>query len=209
MLDPRMQEFHRLVEEQRYREARGILETENLDQEVIEKWSVWLEELQRAERVMMGVASDKRKPVKQRQDAGEIGAIFGQFTAVCLTTTILAALITYALTTPDFIAQIILVISVVIAGFLGWIRLARQLLPDSHGEMGIFVAFGLLFYLLTSGIPFRYYFQPPTAFIVTALALVFPLAATLSWQVGGWLGKNMAQGIWRLTHPDADELKKG
>ncbi|HEX2620025.1 MAG TPA: hypothetical protein VHL11_07755, partial [Phototrophicaceae bacterium] len=93
MLDPRMQEFHRLVEEQRYREARGILETEDIDPEVAEKWTVWLEELQRAERVMVGVASDKRNPVQKRQASGEIGAIFGQLITVGLTLTVAVALI--------------------------------------------------------------------------------------------------------------------
>lgn len=209
MLDPRMQEFHRLVEEERYREARGILETEAIDPAVIEKWSTWLEELQRAERVMVGVASDKRKPLQQQQASGEIGALFGQLIGVGLTTGVLLALITYGLTTPDFIAQVALIVVAVVGGFLGWLRLARQLLPDSQGEVGIFVTFGLLFYLFTSGIPFRYYYEPPTSFIVAALALILPLAATLSWQGGGWLGKTLAQFIWRLSHPETDELKKG
>ncbi|MBC8171881.1 MAG: hypothetical protein H7X77_09415, partial [Anaerolineae bacterium] len=172
-------------------------------------WSIWLEELQRAERVMVGVASDKRKPIQQQQASGEIGALFGQLIGVGLTTVVLLFCITYVLTTPDFVAAVSLIAVAVIGGFLGWIRLARQLLPDSQGEVGIFVTFGLLFYLITSGIPFRYYTDPPTPYLLAALALIFPLAAIVSWQGGGWVGKNLAQFIWRLTHADEEELKQG
>ncbi len=210
MTDQRMQAFHRLVAEQRYREALGVLETaDDLDPQVVEKWSRWLADLQHEERLLVGVASDKRKPAERQQATGELGQLFGQVGGLLVMTAGMVLFAAAALTTPNFLLGSGLIIALLVAGYPGWVRLTQAWFPQTSGVPGIVVTFALLFYVLTSGVPLVYYPTLPLDYVLAALALLLPAVIPVGWQVGGRFGKALAVALARLLFPPAtDEPRK-
>lgn len=196
----KLEAFHQLVAEERYREARGILETEqDIDPEVAEKWQRWLADLHHEERLQAGVAPDlkKRNPDRALED---LGRMVGGTAAVVASAIPLWLLVVNVLTyeTASYMKGGFFLLAALILGYVGWQRAARLISPEHHFLVGAALNFGLLIYLLTSGIPGWYYYDPvPFGYLAAAFALVFPACAYAVY----WLGEHAGLGIVRLSRP--------
>jgi hypothetical protein len=92
-----------------------------------------------------------------------------------------------------------------IFGYLGWQRAARLISPQHSFGVGAVINFGLLIYLLTSGIPGLYFYDPvPFGYLAAAFALVFPACAYASY----WVGEHAGLGAVRLRRGLLDDEKK-
>lgn len=179
--------FHALVAEERYREARGILETEDLPPQTVEKWTAWLDELHRDERRLQGVLTDDKKVPK-----GQSYALLVQVNLSLLASIFIGIrlwglvefVFTYETATPVYGGFFLL--AGVILGFLGWRHLAMWFSPNSGIIIGAFVMMILLGIVLSSGMPSWYYYEPPVHYLIAGFALIFPYPVILCWQGIGW-----------------------
>jgi hypothetical protein len=184
--------FHQLVAEERYREARGVLETESVDPQVAEKWLQWLDELQHEDRVLMGVASDKTK-----QDASRSLRQLGQYTGGVLAGTLMVlpawALVIFIFDSFNVVLAGLFLFVGLVFSFLGWRRLLTMLIPENAMLASALLSGGLLAFMLTSRLPLWFYYDPPIQYVVAGLAMIVPYMAYLGWLVGGWIGSKVAE----------------
>lgn len=190
MSDKAMREVYQLIEEERYREAREILETEDVDAEVRDKWLRWMHDLHHEERVMAGVRSDKAKANSQRvhQSQEELGGFVGGTLMAATASIMTVLLISAVFTTPSIVlAAWTLAVGVVI-GLVGWLRLGN-LIHAVHGNMiAVFVFMFLMIYILSSGLPMMHYYQVPVNYVAAMSLLLLPGVGGISWDAGTWLG---------------------
>lgn len=191
-------EFHKLVEEERYREARGVLETEDIEPEIVEKWLAWLDDLQREERLQMGVESDKAKENPARSLA-QIGQMIGGTAAAMLMVLPAWALVMFTFASFHSVVAGLFLLTGLIFGFLGWRRVLNLFIPE-HAMLGAaLLSAGLFVFVVSSGLPLWFYYDPPVHYLLAAFALVFPYMAYMSWLAGGWMGTKVT-GL--LTPPE-------
>lgn len=201
MSDRAMREVYQLIEEERYREAREILETEKIDPAVREKWLTWLHELHREDRVQAGVMSDKAKANRLRAEAA-FAEVWGFVVATALVIVIgfaVALYAAFALTNPSPLFSGLLLAAGLVFGHIGWQHIANTISTDHGMLISSIVVVMLTVYLLTSGVPFFYYYEVPLNHTLTAFALIFPGAGTLAWQPGYKIGAVIARLIQWLT----------
>lgn len=194
-MNKKLDEFHRLVANGRYREARGILEAEpDIPPQVAEKWLLWLDELHRDEWTQVGVVSDlkKRDPARARDDMFRMvgGTLLVVPAGVGLWLVVNFVLTFETASTP--LGAFFLLASLLL-GYVGW-QWAALLVAPRHGFLiGAGVTGALLVYLLTSGIPMWYFYEPPHPYLLAAFALLAPAVGYSAWRIGARLGLGVAR----------------
>jgi hypothetical protein len=179
--------FHALVAQERYREARGILETEDLPPQTVEKWLAWLDALHYEERLLHGVASDKKAAAHPQSLRRLLHVTLTMLVGVVLAVPvwqIVGIVFTYESTSP--IHGGIFLFAGMVLGFLGWRDLAGWLSPDNGLLIGAFVMLGLLGITLTSGMPTWFYYEPPVHYLLVGFALLFPYPVVMCSKLIGW-----------------------
>ena len=182
--------FHELVAAQRYREARGILETEgDIPPDVAQKWLDWLDALHYEERLKAGVGLDAKKQDPDRaaaQMARGTGGIIFIIIAALLLWLIIIDVFTYE-TTSEFKGFMFLAVSFGV-GYMGW-EWVGHLFDENHkAAIGGIAAAIFIIYLLTSGFPMWYYYEPPLKYLLAAFALMLPGTAFVAFRVGELVG---------------------
>lgn len=197
----KLDEFHRLVAEGKYRAARGVLETEtDISPAVAQKWLTWLEALHHDEWIQAGATPDlkKRDPDRARRELGKmIGGTIAVIIAAVLLWLIVNRVMTYE--TAHVPTGAVFLLLALISGYLGWQRAGVWIAPQHSFIAGGIVAAALLIYLLTSGFPMWYFYEPPLTYRLAAFLLVAPGAGLIVYRAGAWLGLRVV----RLLHPDA------
>jgi hypothetical protein len=195
-MDEKLDEFHRLVADGRYREARGILEVEpDISPQVAEKWLLWLDELHHDEWVQAGVASDLKKRDPQRA-LGEMGKMIGGTLALIPAGVALWLLVKQVMTfeTTSRTGAVFFLLVSLILGYLGWQWVTSVVVPERSFFVGAGITGGLLVYLLTSRFPMWFFYDPPLTYLLAAFALLAPAAGYAAFRVGAGLGL----GVTRL-----------
>lgn len=191
-----LKQFHKLVREERYREARGILETaEDIDERTAEKWTTWLHELHADEWQQVGETNDKAKLVRNPHKARiDLTMMFGALMGVGLTISLLLALIFVIMSTPNVYLLSLLMLCTIVVGAYGWYRAATTF-SDNHGTLiGGFIGTSLTALLLSSGMPIVYYPDgPPVHYLLSAFLLLLPVSGYLSWHAGEQFGKFLGE----------------
>lgn len=196
-----MREVYQLIQEERYREAREVLETESIEDEVREKWLRWMADLHREERVMAGVLSDKTKANAEReiQAEEEIGGFIAGTLLTLVAGLLASLLIAIVFTTPSIWFGGWMLVGGVVLGFIGWQRVGH-LLNETHGAaIGVVAFMSLMVYVMSSGIPVMYYYEIPVNYVAAMAFLVLPGVAGISWSAGTWLGTRAARLRRKLT----------
>lgn len=185
--------MHQLIAEERYREAREILETEpDISPDVADKWLKWLEELHLDERRAAGVeALTKKAPQVQQETPLSTG--------IATTLVVVLAIIAWmaahhAIATQSMAYKSMFMFIGLVLGVYGWNRTAAKFTPSHHFEAG--AAIGLsLFILLISGarVIFVYFPDPPFRFVVLGFLLIYPALAVWGWSLGTWIGTQIEQ----------------
>ncbi len=192
----KLDEFHRLVANGDYREARGILESEtDIPPKVAEKWRLWLDELHREEWAQAGVVSDAKKQDPERA-LGHVGRMIGGMVALIPASVglwlLVEALLTYRSASTS--GGAVFLLAALVAGTLGWQRAAAIISPTRQSFIaGVAITLALVIYLVTSGFPMWFYYEPPLSYRLAAFALVAPALAYLSYNLGGWLGEHVTR----------------
>jgi hypothetical protein len=198
-MDEKLDEFHRLVADGRYREARGILETEpDIPPQVAEKWLLWLNELHHDEWVKAGIVSDLKKRDPERA-LGEIGKMIGGTLALIPAGVALWLLVNHVLTleTASVAKGAFFLLLSLLLGYAGWQWAASAVVPKHSFVVGAGVSGLLLVYVLTSGIPMWYFHEPPQTYLLAAFALLAPAVSYAAYRVGAWVGLGFARLIHR------------
>lgn len=180
--------FHALVAEERYREARGILETEDLPPQTIEKWTTWLDALHHEERLLHGVATDKKKVPRYQTQTLYLHIILASVASAAISVPvwkIVQFVFTYE--TASLLYGGIFMLAAVILGFLGWRYLGAWVNPKNGTFIGAFIMLILMGITLTSGMPAWYHYEPPFRYLLVGFALVYPGLAILCWEGVGWV----------------------
>ena len=185
-----LDEFHRLVAAEQYRDARGILESEpDVDPDVADKWLNWLDELHTAERIQVGIDADakKRDPTRAKH---LLAQHIGGTVAAVLGSVILWFVVVVVLThdTSSIAGGGIFLLVGLTGGFVGWQYGARFISPRHHLVIGGVISFGLLLYLLSSGIPMWYFYDPPLHYLIAGFLLLAPATAYLAYRLGSGVG---------------------
>ncbi len=167
MMPNALQEFHQAVDEERYRDAREILLTGDIEPEAREKWLMWLDALHRDEWRLAGVLPEKKHLEAASPDTRRLVAgLAGLFLAGVVT----AVVCTLLFTVPNVIFQVGGLLLVLVSGVWGWNRLMaaelRAVMPVAVLLLGG--------YILSSGAPLYYYFEPQWNYTLAAFALAFP-----------------------------------
>jgi hypothetical protein len=189
-MDEKLDEFHRLVADGRYREARGILEAEpDIPPQVAEKWLLWLDELHHDEWVQAGVVSDLKKRNPERVRA-EMGKMIGGTLAAIPAGVALWLLVIHVMTleTATMPGGAFFLLVALILGYVGWQWAASVVVPQHSFVVGAGIAGLLLVYLLTSGIPMWYFHEPPLTYLLAAFALLAPAVGYTAYRIGAWAG---------------------
>lgn len=198
-MDDKLDEFHRLVTAGRYREARGILETESdIPPQVAEKWLLWLDELHRDEWVQAGVISDQKKRDPARA-LGEIGSMIGGTMALLPAGVALWLLVKHVMTfaTSSIPNGALFLLVALVLGYMGWQWVAGVIVPQQSFMAGAGVMGLLLVYLLTSGMPMWYFYEPPLTYLLAAFALPAPGVAYVAYRTGAAAGLGMIRLLQR------------
>ena len=185
--------MHQLIEEQRYREAREVLETEpDIAPEVAEKWLNWLQELHLDERREAGILMESKKlPAVQAEPP--IG------TALATVNVSILALFSWLIgsqiiQTPNMAAQSFFLLVALLIGIFGWQHAANKITSEHKLEAGIGIALFLFFSLVFgSRMPFVYYDDPPVRYVIAAFLLIYPALAWGGWHLGMRLGVLLAK----------------
>lgn len=199
-MDKKLDEFHRLVTDGRYREARGILESEpDIPPQVAEKWLLWLNELHQDEWAKAGIVSDLKKRDPERA-LGEIGKMIGGTLALIPAGVALWLLVNHVLTleTASVPNGAFFLLIALVLGYAGWQWTASIIVPHHSFLAGAGISGALLVYLLTSGIPMWYFYEPPQTYLLAAFALLAPAVGYAAYHVGAWAGL----GVTRLVHKE-------
>lgn len=201
MQDPRMQQFHELVAEERYREARGILETEDLDPRLVEKWRAWLDDLHKEEWQQVAVQNDKLKVSDARKAQTEMAEMLGGMGGALLGGLGSVGAVYGVMSTPNMALMSVFLMFALIFGVRGWLGFGR-FLSNNHGtEIGVGAFAILTLYLLMSGIPFLYYpAGPPLTHWLAGTILILPMVGYGAW----WAGTRVGKSAYNALHP-ADE----
>ncbi|MEQ8677688.1 MAG: hypothetical protein RLP44_04240 [Aggregatilineales bacterium] len=197
-----MQQFHQLIGEERYREARGILETEDLDPRLVEKWRAWLDDLHKEEWQQVAVQNDKLKVSDTRKAQTEMAQMVGGATGALLAGILSVGAVYGVMTTPNMMLMSVFLMIALIIGVTGWLRFGRFLTPDHGTELGAGASVILVLYLLMSGIPFLYYPDgPPLLHWLAGTVLILPMIG-----YGGWLvGMKIGATIMTVINPPHEE----
>ena len=185
----KMETFHRLVAEEQYRDAQGILESEaEIPPQVAEKWLKWLDALYHEQRLQVGVAADQKKADPQRVLRQLIETTSGTAAVVGGSVLLWIIVVTvFSLQTASIAAGAAFIALSLPLGYLGWQYAARWLWPHADHWLGALIQFSLLIFLLTSGIPLYYYNSPPLKYLLAAFALLAPTTAYVSYRLGAGL----------------------
>lgn len=179
-----MRAVRQLIAEERYREARGILESEpDIDPRVAEKWLAWLADVQRAERVELGAKSDKAKRQTVRTELGPlVGGLVGVMVAAAAAWLLARLVLTHD--TSSYWLAAAFVLPALLLGIPGW-RWALHLMGvRAYEVIGSVMPVALTLFLLTSGFPLWFFYDPPLHYLLAAFALVFPSLARGGWSAG-------------------------
>lgn len=194
MAKDKLDEFHRLVADGRYREARGILESESdIPEKVAEKWRLWLDELHHEEWVQAGVISDQKKQDPQGA-LGELGRMIGGMLVVIPAVVVLWLFVESVMTyqTASTSGGAVFLLMALVGGTFGWQRAALFVSATRQSFIvGAMVTLVLVIYLVTSGFPLWYYYEPPLSYRLAAFALLAPGVAYFSYNLGGWVGQRV------------------
>jgi hypothetical protein len=200
-----MEAFHQLIAEARYREARGILETEtDIPPDVAHKWQHWLDELHQEERLQAGVLADqkKRNPDRAQEQVSQLtGGMLTAMVAAVLLWLVVSRILT--LETTSVPAGSAFLLFGLVGGYLGWQHMGR-LISHHHGfALGVVISLGLFAYLMTSGIPLWYYYEPPLGHLLAGFLLVLPAVAYPAYRLGEYVGLGLVRLARQLTgQPD-------
>lgn len=198
MSHEKMRVVHELIREERYREARGILESEpDIDPRTAQKWLKWLDELHHEERLQAGVLSDKHKKNADHKFREAVRLTFGMI-GVILVSFPVWQLVRYVFTyeTASVVNGIVFFLAALVLGFIGWQKTAHIITPQRSIWVGGAVWLLLMIYVISSGIPFLYYYEPAITYLLAGFALIFPALAFACWHTGGKLGLLIARA-WR------------
>ena len=199
----KLKQMHQLIAEERYREAREILETEReIDPAVAQKWLNWLEDLHLQERRDAGVQMESKKLPAVQADP-PIGYALATINVTALT--IISLLLSiYVLETPRMEVQSGFLFFALIAGVFGWPKVTAKFLKEHYLEAGIGIALFIFFTLVFGArLPFWYFYDAPIRYVVAAFLLIYPALAWGGWHVGMHLGKMFAR--MRLDASTKDE----
>lgn len=212
MQDPRMQKFHELISEERYREARGILETEDLDPRLVEKWKAWLDDLHKEEWQQVALQNDKLKVSDAHKARTEMAEMIGGMVGATMGTLAVIAAVYGVMSTPSTALMSIFLLFALILGVTGWLRFGRFLTENHGSEIGAGMAAVLILYLMMSGIPFFYYPEgPPLTHWIAGTLLMLPMVGYASWRAGALSGQSIIHFLnpQEATEPEEDpRLKK-
>jgi hypothetical protein len=201
MAKEKMDYVQELIKAQRYREARGILETDpDINQRTAQKWLIWLDQLHREERVQAGVETDKHK-TDPTHAFDELWRVSGGTLMVVLALPLLWLIINQILTfaSASFLGGALFLIFGLAGGYLGWQWAARFIWPSRSFIIGMGIMLFLFFMVLSSGIPARYFYEPPLRYLFAACALVLPAVAYGAYWSGSQVGLLAARLYRRLT----------
>lgn len=207
--EEKMEAFHQLIAEERYREARGILETEtDIPPEVAHKWQGWLDQLQHEDRLQAGVTADakKRDPDHALEQVSRMAG--GMLVAIVLALPLwLVVNRVFTLETTSVPVGSAFVLFGLIGGYLGWQRVARLISYEHRFGIGLGISLGLFAYIMSSGIPLWYYYEPPLTHLLAGFLLVLPAVAYPGYRLGEVIGLGLLRLAHRLTGQEAEPPK--
>jgi hypothetical protein len=196
-----MEVFHQLVAEARYREARGILETEtDIPPDVAQKWQHWLDKLHQEDRLQAGVMADSKK-----RDPDLALDHLSKMTSGMLATLVVAVLVwvvvsrIFAFETSSVPVGSAFLLFGLVGGYLGWQRTARLISHQNGFALGVVISLGLFAYMMTSGIPLWYFYEPPLGYLLAGFLLVLPAVAYPAYRLGEYVGLGLVRVARRLT----------
>lgn len=205
MSHEKMEVVHKLIREGRYREARGIMETEDIDPDVVEKWTQWLDELQKEERLQAGILSEKKsEPLTAFNESS--GLVISAVLLV-LGGLLLWQAIYIVFTSPSGTFHTFGGMIAIVSGAIGWQWLARAIFPENGTVIGAGVAFFLTAGALAGGL-FVYYDDPPTTYILMTFVLIFPAISYVCWHVGHYIGRIIGYILRTLVLPNPNTENK-
>ncbi len=198
----KLKEMHQLIAEERYREAREILETESdIDPAVAQKWLTWLEDLHRQERREAGLQIESKKQ-PQVQAEPPIGNVLATVNVTVLTVLSLI-LSVQVLQTPNMAVQSAFLFFALLAGIFGWQKVTAKFLNEHHQETGVGIALFIFFSLVFGAkLPFQYFYDVPLRYVVAAFLLIYPILAWGGWHLGMGLGKILRQRLIEVRIKD-------
>ena len=193
MANKQMQYFHELVAQERYREARGVLETEDIDPQVAEKWLAWLDHLHTEERVQVGVLSDKARYDRQQSTIAS-AQVVGAAVAIVLTLVVMLPLFYKLMTTGTVQGMVFLFLGGIMLGTLGWHRFLRQFAPNHRFELTGVIVFILTMLMMSGGVPFSYYPDgPPAESWLSTVLLQLPFWGYITASIGETVGARIVR----------------
>jgi hypothetical protein len=200
MANKQMQYFHELVAQERYREARGILETEDIAPDIAEKWMAWLDHLHTEERVQVGVLSDKARYDRQ-QSTIATAKVVGSAIAFVFTLIVIPLLFYVFMTDSVGVGRVFPVLAGILFGYLGWYRFLFHFTSNHRAELTGVIVFVLL---AVSGIPFIGYLGESLTTWTAAVALQLPFWSYITSSIGEFMGERVV----RLFMPSDDHAIK-
>ena len=207
--EEKMEVFHQLVAEQRYREAQGILETEtDIPSDVAQKWQHWLDKLHQEDRLQAGVMADQKKrdtDLALEQVSTMIGGMLVAIGVAVLVWLIVSRIFVFE-TSSVPVGSAFLLFGLV-GGYLGWQRLARLISHRHSFALGVVISLGLFAYVMTSGIPLWYFYEPPIGYLVAGFLLVLPAVAYPAYRLGEYVGLGLVRVARRLSGQSQAALK--
>lgn len=201
MAKDKMDYVQELIRAERYREARGILESDpDIDRRAAEKWLRWLDELHRDERSQAGVVTDAKKqnPARAFDDLWQVaGGTALVVAALPLLWLAVNRVLTYETSTVP--GGAVFLIFGLVGGYFGWQWAAKFIWPSRSFIVGAGIMLFLFFMVLSTGIPTFYFYNPPLRFLLAAAALVLPAVAYGAYRVGSQAGLLAARLYRQLT----------
>ena len=198
-----LQKFYQLIEDEQYRDALGILETEDIPLSVAEKWHQWLHDLHKEDRLIAGVVSDKDVQEHNRLYYEQMKAI-GSIVGLSLFSPFFIILMIILLNTS--LASLIILFAV-FASYYG-VRWTIALFFHQNINEYTFMMLGGLGIVTLMIMPINIYYEQSinshSYAILLALLWFLPFSAHIGWHLGENIGLNIA----KYHRPEIDKKAK-
>ena len=183
-----LKKFYQLIEDEQYRDALGVLETEDIPPSVAEKWHQWLNDLHKEDRLIAGVASDKEVQDYNRLYYEQMKAI-GSVIGLSLFSLLFPILMVVLLSTS--VAPFIILFAI----FTSYYGLRWTIALFFHQNINeyTFIALGGLGIITMTIIPIYNYYEQSTYALLLALLWFLPFSAHIGWHLGERIGLKIAK----------------
>lgn len=182
------------IQEKRYRDAREIIETGDLDAKTAAKWRQWLAELHHEERENVGISTDKEKPKIKPVETVRLSEweIAGRLFLTVIAAAMLYQAADFAAFAAVYSRSCFAVFWLWIFGAWGWGRFLT-IVNEKYGRiLGVAVTLAIPFLIIGLYDPPGSYNQVSFAQYRVAIFLIsLPGVGALIWNYGGTLSRKV------------------